>query len=231
MWAQMSLMCCIILRTIKWHSIQKLNLHILLIWKNNKIKGVLEGIGDDNAVNFKQLYSYVNAAKIQMQTKINTLTTKLQNATWLKKYCGIWLEEYADFLNSSQIQYKDDGSTMSLVGMLTLTTTETKFDLSNTNGLIDFNATLSSNLETNAHYTIYYVINFTTKNNNYISVKHKTNSGITDLTYTLFYYLRNNVHMLQILRSLSERSRINIENKCYNKQVMFWIVKIRTVSN
>jgi len=41
----------------------------------------LEGIGDDNAVNFKQLYSYVNAAKIQMQTKINTLTTKLQNAT------------------------------------------------------------------------------------------------------------------------------------------------------
>jgi len=141
------------------------------------------------------------------------------------------LEEYADFLNSSQIQYKDDGSTMSLVGMLTLTTTETKFDLSNTNGLIDFNATLSSNLETNAHYTIYYVINFTTENNNYIIVKHKTNSGITDLTYTLFYYLRNNVHMLQILRPLSERSRINIENKCYNKQVMFWIVKIKTVSN
>ena len=141
------------------------------------------------------------------------------------------MEEYADFLNSSQIQYKDDGSTISLVGMLTLTTTETKLDLSNTNGLIDFNATLSSNLETNAHYTIYYVINFTTENNNYIIVKHKTNSGITDLTYTLFYYLRNNVHMLQILRPLSERSRINIENKCYNKQVMFWIVKIRTVSN
>jgi len=115
--------------------------------------------------------------------------------------------------------------------MLTLTTTETKLDLSNTNGLIDFNATLSSNLETNAHYTIYYVINFTTENNNYIIVKHKTNSGITDLTYTLFYYLRNNVHMLQILRPLSERSRINIENKCYNKQVMFWIVKIKTVSN
>jgi len=49
--------------------------------------------------------------------------------------------------------------------MLTLTTTKTKSDLSNTNGLIEFSATLASNLETNAHYTIYFVIDFTNKKN------------------------------------------------------------------
>lgn len=82
-----------------------------------------------------------------------------------KEYNGIWFEEYADFLVPSQIKYKNDDSTISSVGMLTLTTTKTKSDLSNTNGLIEFSATLASNLETNAHYTIYFVIDFTNKKN------------------------------------------------------------------
>lgn len=145
-----------------------------------------------------------------------------------KSIMGFGLKNMLIFLNPSQIKYKNDGSSISSVGMLTLTTKKTKSDLSNTNGLIDFNATLSSNLETNAHYTIYYVINFTAKNNKYVGVNHKTNGGITDLTYTLFHSPRNSAHILQIFRRFSGRRRINIENKYYNKQVMFWIVKINS---
>ena len=65
-----------------------LNSNMVLMQKNNMIKGVLEGTDDDNAVNFKQLNSYLNAAKILLQKR---------------SYYEELFEHYFDLVNPNQL--------------------------------------------------------------------------------------------------------------------------------
>jgi len=79
---------------------RKMNLIVPIDMNNKKTTNVEVGDDDGDLVNFIQLNSYVNAAKILLNNKITELTTKLTNLIdSSKSYYDKLFEHYFDLLD------------------------------------------------------------------------------------------------------------------------------------
>lgn len=129
------------------------------------IYGIEEGTTDDQAVNFKQLYSYNNATKITLGTKITTIETKLTPiitqipSLQPKSYYNEVFEYFFDLLDPNSFDMDDTyGSNIKSVGgKLILNNTISLDDFDPKNGLIirNSNIHLDNALGINPDYTIF----------------------------------------------------------------------------